>query len=212
MLDLTDAGARIEHFARLDIGRESRFRFPWQGRPIEVNARVMACRVHRFVPGDSGATVYQSGLSFTEIQEEAANALREIVATLVSRSLAEQVANARGIGPVTQSTMPVFMEGDVVTASLDGVGEKGRRLIPENEIVLHRGYLRCTLTRGRWEKKWTHRPEQPENGFTVLATEPLDHVETLCHEYFTANEDNRNLIRLLAQASVESTEDTPEPV
>ena len=211
ILDITDAGARIEHFSRLDIGRTARFRLEWQGKPIEVDACVMSCRVHRFAHGDDGVTVYQSGLSFTEYHGDAALVLRELVATVVSRSLAEQVANARGIGPVTQDTMPTFQAGDVVAASLD-TGDRGRRLLPSSQVVVHRGYVRCTLVGGRsWQKKWSASSTQPPDGFTLLASEPNDHVEELCAQYLAADREGRNLIQLLARCSVESAEDTPEP-
>lgn len=210
ILDVTDSGARIEHFARLDIGRTARFRLEWQGRAIEVEARVMSCRVHRFAHGDDGVTVYQSGLSFTEFYGDASAVLRELVATVVSRSLAEQVANARGIGPVTQDTMPVFRSGEVVVTAFDT--ETDRRFLPNSEVVAHRGYVRCTFVQGRsWQKKWTRSAEQPEDGFTVLASEPSDHVDQLCNQYAAGDSENRNLIRLLARCSVESEADTPEP-
>ena len=82
-----------------------------------------------------------------------------------------------------------------------------------HDIVTNRGYLRCTLVGNwRWEKKWSRDADQPENGFTVLATEPEEHVELLCDEYLHADRERRKLIRLLAQTSVESAQDTLEPV
>ena len=213
MLDITDAGARIEHFARLDIGRRNRFRFDWQDRPIEMDARVVACRIHRFAHGDDGTTVYESGLQFLAFHGNSAATLREFVTTLVSRSLAEQVANARGIGPVTQNTMPVFRSGGVVATAIDASSERNRHLLPAHELVTHRGYLCCTLgANGRWDRKWSRFADQPENGFTVHASEPRDHVDQLCDEYTQADWERRKLIRLMAKASVESAQDTLEPV
>src|SRR5512144_2681475 len=48
ILDITDEGARIEHFSRMDLGRRARLRFGWQQTEIEVEATVMSCKVHRF--------------------------------------------------------------------------------------------------------------------------------------------------------------------
>ena len=212
ILDITDSGARIEHFTRLELGRKARFRFEWQDTPIEVEAIVMSCRVHRFAHGDDGTTVYQSGLSFSEYVGEAGVLLREMVATIVSRSLAEQVANARGIGPVTERNMPVFRSGVVAAAGIDPSQEKARRYIPVSEVAVDRGYTRCTLIANRrWEKKWTRSAEQPPDGFTVLATEPPEHVDQLCDTYLRGSDEERRLIRLLAQASVERQQETPEP-
>ena len=212
ILDITDAGARIEHFQRLELGRKARFRFDWQSNAVELEATVMSCRVHRFAHGDDGTTVYQSGLSFTSVSDDAALRLREMVAAIVARSLAEQVANARGIGPVTEKNMPVFRSGTVTATGIEPAQEKtAKRFVPAAEIVADRGYTRCTLHGRRWDVKWTRSPEQPEEGFTVLATEPADHVEQLCATYLQGSEDDRRLIRRLAEISVEKQSETPEP-
>ena len=212
ILDITDAGVRIEHFVRLELGRKARFRFEWQQQEVAVEAIVMSCRVHRFAHGDDGTTVYQSGLSFCEYVGDAATTLREMVATIVSRSLAEQVANARGIGPVIERNMPVFRGGVVTAEGIDQGQEKARRFIPTAEVAIDRGYTRCTLIANRrWEKKWSRSPEQPVEGFTVLATEPVEHVDQLCETYLHATEEERRLIRQLAEASVQTREETPEP-
>jgi hypothetical protein len=194
ILDITDAGARLEHFTRLDLGKKARLRFAWTGRTIDVEATVMSCRVHRFAHGDDGNTIYQSGLSFSSVDDASLALLRDLVATVVARSLAEQVANARGIGPVTERNMPVFRSGEVVTGIAD------------------RGYVKCTLIDGlRWEKKWSRTPDQPVDGFTVLATEPSDHVDQLCESYRQSDAEQRRLIKMIAQISVESPQETPEP-
>ena len=212
ILDITDAGARIEHFTRLDVGRKARFRFDWKEKPIEVEATVVACKIHRFAHGEQGTTVYQSGLFFTDYIEQAAEALRDFVATLVARSLAEQVANARGIGPVTQRNMPVFRSGGVVsTNGVDATDEKARRMLPHSSVATERGYVRCTLNGSRWDKKWSRTPEEPAEGFTVLASEPDDHVEQLCSTYLRSDAEDRKFIKLLARASVERASETPEP-
>ncbi len=211
ILDITDAGARIEHFTRLDVGRKARFRFEWKEKNIEVDATVVACRLHRFAHGDDGATVYQSGLFFAEYIDDAAITLRDFVAQHVARSLAEQVANARGIGPVTQNNMPVFRSGVVATNGIDATEEKTKRMLPNAAVTLDRGYVRCTLNGRRWEKKWSRTSEQPDEGFTILASEPSDHVDQLCEVYMRSNEEDRQFIRRLARVSVERGEETPEP-
>ncbi len=212
ILDITDAGARIEHFTRLDIGKKALLRFDWLGKDLEVEATVMSCKVHRFAHGDQGATVYQSGLSFSAYEGNALATLRELVATVVSRSLAEQVANARGIGPVTERNMPVFRSGVVATTSIDQASGRGKRMLPESDLVADRGYIRCSLNGRYWEKKWSRTPEQPDEGFTVLATEPGENIDQLCETYEKSSAEQRQLIRVLARISVEKTEETPEPV
>ena len=212
ILDITDAGARIEHLTRLDVGKHARFRFEWQGREIQADAEVRSCKVHRFAHGDDGTTVYQSGLLFVEFVDDATERLRELVATSVARSLAEQVANARGIGPVIERNMPVFRSGVVASGEITP-DEKTKQFIPESEVVVDRGYVRCTLINGRrWEKKWSRTPEQPTEGFTVRATESDDHVDQLCETYMKGTPEDRELIRLFARVSVEKMEATPEPI
>jgi hypothetical protein len=211
ILDITDAGARIEHFMRLDVGKKSRFRFEWRDKTIDVEAAVVSCRLHRFAHGDDGATVYQSGLFFTQYFDDAATTLRDFVAQHVARSLAEQVANARGIGPVTERNMPVFRDGVMSTGDIDATAERTKSMLPNAAVAVDRGYLRCTLNGNRWDKKWSRSPDQPENGFTILASEPADHVDKLCDTFLKANTEDRKFIRLLARLSVERNQETPEP-
>jgi len=192
VLDITDAGARIEHFVGLDVGRRGRFRLAWREKTVEVEATVVRCRVQRFGVGDEGTTVYQSGLFFSDYVEDAAGTLRDLVSTHVARSLAEQVANARGIGPVTERNMPVFRSGTVAAA-------------------VDRGYVRCTMNGNRFDKKWSRTPEQPDEGFTVLASEPNEHVDQLCELYLRSSPEDREFIRKLAKVSVERTSEMPEP-
>ncbi len=212
VLDITDGGARVEHFTRLDVGRRARFRFEWEGKEIQADALVVGCKVHRFAHGDDGGTVYQSGLFFSEYIDDSAALLREMVAKLVSRSLAEQVANARGIGPVLERNMPVFRSGVVASTGLDANQQKSKRLIPSTELTLDRGFVRCTLVDNRrFEKKWSRVSDQPEDGFTVLATESVEHIDQLCETYLRGGPEDRKLIQLLATMSVEKNEETPEP-
>lgn len=213
MIDASETGARIEHFTRLELGKRALFRFDWKEKEIQVEAVVVVCKVHRFVHGEQGATVFQSGLRFEEYIANSQEDLKDLVSTSVARSLAEQVANARGIGPVTERNMPVFRSGVVTAAGLDLKSkDKEKRLLPKSEIVIDRGYIRCTLiSNNRWDKKWSRTSEQPLQGFTVLATEPADHIDQLCETYLRAGEEERKLIQLLARISVEKNPETPEP-
>lgn len=187
IVDIHELGARIEHFAPLTVGRTTALVFQWQSTRIETQATVVACRVHRFADGSNGGTVYQSGLSFTNPSAEAMQALRELMQTAIARSVTEQVANLRGLGPVIEKDMPVFREGIVA----------GRA---------HAGYVRCTLRfNRRWEKRWTRNPDPPEDGFTVLATEARDQIEMLCDDYRRTDTETRRLIRLLARITVEDS-------
>src|SRR5712691_2623727 len=205
ILDITDAGARIEHFDRLDLRKKASFRLDWQQQTIETTAEVRSCRIHRFASGDQGATVYQSGLLFTDYVGEAQAKLRELTTFVVARSLAEQVANARGLGPVTERNMPVFRSGAVAASGLEP-GQDAKRLIPDTDLAVERGYVRCTLVGGnRFEKRWSRTPDQPDHGFTIPASEPEEHVNQLCESYLQGSEEDRKLILLLARLSVDKS-------
>lgn len=204
IIDITDAGARIEHFNT--INKSAPFRFEWLGQPIEVTAQVRSCRIHRFAADEGGTNVYQSGLMFTDYAGNALSILREMVATIVARSLAEQVANARGLGPIieSESNMPVFRSGVVTAKGLEPDEKGAARFIPTTDVVADRGYIRCTFVAGnRFEKKWSRSPEQPAEGFTLSANEPSDLVDQLCESYIKGDSDQRKLIVALAEISVE---------
>ncbi|HYS54379.1 MAG TPA: PilZ domain-containing protein [Thermoanaerobaculia bacterium] len=211
MIDVSEAGARIEHFTQLNLGRKARFRFEWQEKTIEFAAAVVSCKVHRFAHEEEGATVFQSGLFFTDYVDDAAVRIHEMVTMLVARSLAEQVANARGIGPIIERNMPVFREGVVAGSGVASLSSDQERRIPKSEIVVDRGYVRCTLNGANWNKKWSRSPEQPTDGFTLPAAESADHIDQLCETYAKADGDGRKLIQLLARLSVEKMQETPEP-
>ncbi len=202
IIDLTDAGARIEHFTRLDVGRKTRLRLDWKHHEIEVEGTVVSCKLHRFAPGEE--TVYQSGLMFTGYPDDTATVLKDMVATLVARSLAEQVANARGLGPVTERDMPVFRSGVVAGEGIDAsADQKAKRYLPEAQLIADRGYIRCTLVAERWQKKWTRQSAQPDEGFTVRASEPDENIHQLCETFLKAGAEDRKLIKLMARLSVE---------
>lgn len=202
VFDLSDSGARIEHFAPLPRGKRARFQLRWETKEIEVDAEVVSCRVHRFATGREGGTVYQSGLRFSAYLGDARIHLTRILESIVARSLAEQVANAKGLGPVLEKDMPVFRSG-VVDHEAEATDETQRRL-SRSPIAIERGYIRCVLIKDRsWQKKWTHNPEQPVDGFTVSAAESREAIDRLCETYYRADGDDRRLIRILAQMSVE---------
>ena len=203
IVDIHEGGARIEHFAPLHPGRSSTLTFDWNAARVTVEAKVVTSRVHRFSDGQHGGTVYQSGLSFSGLDEPILAALHELMTTMISRSVAEQVANLRGLGPVGEREMPVFQEGVVAT---DAVERNETKRIPIKRA--HQGYTRCVLLPSgrRWQRRWTTNPQQPEGeGFTVLATEPKELVDMLCEDYVRCDGATRKLIKLLARVTVEDS-------
>ena len=213
VVDISESGARIEHYNHRFATRSTiTVELEWEGKTLHAECEVMSCKVRRFIPGEKGATVYQSGLLFRRMGSESSARLRELVSRLVTRGLAEQVANARGIGPVLQDDMPTFRAG-VVSAGgrpKEAGSEGPSRLIRTSEAVEQTGYIRCRKIGPRWEKKWTVDPKQPRDGFTLLASENKLDIETLCETWDRGDADTRKFLRDCARASIGLESPDPE--
>lgn len=210
LIDVSESGARIEHYHRMQTGADVTLRFDWEGTSISTDCRVVACRVHRFTPGDDGITIYQSGLMFTQPEGPAASALKRLTSTFIARALAEQVANAKGVIPVfEEDEMPIFRSGVLASNEYaNAEARKDKHLIPGKKLVRQRGYVRCTLEKGNWwKKKWTMDPAQPVEGFTVSVYEAIEQVDLLCETYRKADRQARVLIRRMAEMSLEKEEE-----
>lgn len=210
LIDISPFGARIEHYSRFDRGAERILRIQWGAEAGTIRCQIVSCKVHRFAPGDDGLTVYQSGLVFTE-DDSASELVKKLISAHLAGTLVEQVANARGFAPPNVENMPIFRggvltntDGDVQAASSD------KHLLPEKKLVHEVGYICFALVKGRWTRKWTLDPEQPREGFTVSANEPLHQIDLLAEQYMNSRIDEREFIRTLARLSVEGG-GRPEP-
>lgn len=208
LIDISESGARLEHYSPLQTGKRIRLRFEWEKKPVSVDCQILACSVRRFASGDEGLTVYQSRLMFVDLDADSLAALRQMVTAFIGRALAEQVANARGIGPVLErGAMPIFQSGVLTTNLAETIkAPETRHLIPEKSLAKEQGFVTCRLVHNRWEKKWTRTSLQPEDGFTVRAAEPIDQVDKLCQTYRSADQPGREFIRLLARLSIEGAQ------
>lgn len=204
LIDISNYGARIEHYTRFDRGTTKTLRIKFEGEEIAMPAEIVSCRVDRFVPGDSGLTVYRSGLRFLEEEGLQFERVRKLTSSYVASTLVEQVANARGFVAPVRGEMPIFRNGSLASNHFDvGAGRSEEHLLPSSEITRKTGYIRFSFDKGRWSRKWTLDPQQPVEGFTVSANEPWEQVESLCELYRKSNEEHRRLIRTMAEASVE---------
>jgi hypothetical protein len=205
LLDLSDGGARIEHYNRLKTGSSATLRFEFEGHNVRLTCKVVGCRVARFAAGDDGLTVYQSGLSFADEDISSIEVLKAITTTFVARALAEQVANAKGVKPIDEQNMPIFRGGVLSSNQFDNSrSEKDKHLIPTKKVAQERGYIRCRLRKETsWTRVWTLDPQQPDEGFTVSVHEPVEQVEMLCQTYQCGSREERQLIRMMARMSLE---------
>ncbi|HVT05600.1 MAG TPA: hypothetical protein VHL58_19755 [Thermoanaerobaculia bacterium] len=205
VIDVSDTGALVEHYSRCQNGSERILRLEWDGGEVSARARIVRCAVHRFSSGDDGLTVFRSGLKFLDEAGEFVQSLRQMISAQLATALVEQVANAKGFLAPTVGEMPIFKSGALISNRLD-IKRSARdlRLLPDKPIVRDNGFLRCRLLRGNWQIKWTLDPKQPEEGFTILASETSDQVEMLCRTYHECDSAGREVIREMARITLES--------
>lgn len=210
LIDISNLGARIEHYSSFPRGLERVLRMKFNNEDILMPARVMSCKLERFIPGEKGLTVYRSGLLFLEEQGAEAEKVRKMTSAYLAGTLVEQVANAKGFAPPSRGEMPIFRDGALASNSFKvGSAREDEHLLPFAEATRKVGFLRYSYEGNRWNKKWTLDPSQPERGFTVSANETWEQVESLCDAYRDADEEGRRFLRLLAEASVASETDQP---
>jgi hypothetical protein len=204
LIDVSNHGARLEHYTRFDRGTERVLRFRWNSEEIAMPGSIVSCRVERFVPGDSGLTVYRSGVRFSQEEGPEFEKIKRMTSAHVATTLVEQVANARGFKPVTRGEMPIFRNGILASNDYEIGGQEEAHLLPERDLARRVGFVRYALSRTGWARKWTLDPSQPEEGFTVSAGEAWEQIEALCDLYRKSDVEGRRFIRVLAEASVEA--------
>jgi len=130
----------------------------------------------------SSSSGYQSGFEIASIDNSSNAALRTLIESYVARALEEQKANAKGIPPLAASSM---------------------------ESVKAEMYMRHELIHGVWRKMPTTDSRQRQTGFTVPATESARQVDLLRAAYAAADPSMRDMIRKLAELSIEHPQDMP---
>lgn len=183
ILDIGMAGAFLEHYGTTEPGRRFRLSFRWQSEPVEFDCEVVRTTVVRQPGGDGEHPVSHSGVHFVAPIGDAERLLEELMANFVRRILDAQRANAAGEAAHATSA--------AILAGLGGALRKRSR-----------GYMSFRLKEGKWWRIPTDSPRQPEEGFTVAAWEDEAELDTLCRTYEAADEEGRQLIRLLAELSV----------
>lgn len=182
ILDVGVGGAFIEHYGATEPGRRFHLSFRWYGEDVTFLCEVARTSVVRSRAGDGRSVVSHTGVRFLEGVGEASGRLQDMMATFVGRVLAGQRANAAG--DRTHS-------GDLTDL---GGARRARS----------RGYAKYRFDGQKWTRELTASPAQPLDGFTVAAFEDEDELQTLCLAYETADEQGRNLIRLVAELSAHS--------
>jgi hypothetical protein len=181
ILDVGIGGAFLEHYGEMTPGAQFRLTFRWNGQEVEFLSEVRRTIVVRTPGGDGRSKVSHTGVRFIEGVGESQSLLLEMIATFVGRVLAAQKANAAG---------------DASDAStLAQLGEARR--------IRSRGiFISFRFRDGSWWRVPTDSAKQPLDGFTVSAHEDEEELETLCQTYEAADDEGRNLIRLVSELSV----------
>ncbi len=177
LVDISASGARVRHSAPARLGSRVRLSFEWEKQRFSATAVVLASRVVALGSLQGGATQFESRLRFVAASSEAAEILADFVQSLEARELRKWVANLRGWAN-------------------DGVSSPGTEY-----------FVRCRRIFARWERKWTRDSSQPEDGFTVPASIEEHDLALLCRMWDSSSDDEREVLRNTARASVEGCQD-----
>jgi hypothetical protein len=193
--DLSIGGASIEHHESVPVGAQKKLMFCWGGDTIAVPCTVLRCKLVGFIPGAKSASVYSTGVKF-DVETLRNHPIRQMIETRVREAIEQQRANARGITP-----------RECAAAAVEPKEATGLR--PVLSAVRDNGFLCYRIDGNRWKKSRTQNPEQPAEGFTVLAGEDPEDLDLLCRLYEHSDVAMRGMIRILAQLSVtESSEES----
>ena len=118
----------------------------------------------------------RTGLRFLEESET----LRSLLAMSAEEVLRALEANARG------------------DRTANVVGDETLTSAWRTQIT---GFICWTFEDGHWHPHPSSDPDQPENGFTISASEDEDQVEMLRRTYETGDAEARKMTRMLAQLS-----------
>jgi hypothetical protein len=179
ILDIGMAGAFVEHDDALTPEAPVRLQFRWRGEEIQFICDVARTEAAK---GSDGSRLFHTGLRFVEAIGDSESGLRDLIATFVGSILASQKANAMGLR-------------DSAVLALNDIGGARRARV--------RGLISYRLQPdGRWVRGAAVDSRQPGDGFTVAAYEEESDLEVLCRAYELADDENRQLIRLVAELSV----------
>jgi hypothetical protein len=87
MLDLSTAGARVEHPFPMKAGQHGRLDFIWDGATLSLQCEIVRTRLQKSTI-KAGLIVYHSGLRFTDPSEASRAQVRQIVASMSSAARA----------------------------------------------------------------------------------------------------------------------------
>jgi hypothetical protein len=192
--DVSIFGAGIQHHVQIPPGENGQLAFRWEKQNLTLDCTLVRSRLEVIRHGETTMRIYHSGLLFN--RGGALEALRSTIEKRVTRALERRHADFYGLSPFER-------------AVTDSSGALNLNAIFPLVAERLRGYIRCELRDGKWERNWTRDADQPEEGFTVSAIEKPEDIDLLRKTYEEAGADERHLLRLFAQISVSERSDVP---
>ena len=91
----------------------------------------------------------------------------------------------------------------------NAAGDRARNAIGEETLTAvsagarpEVGFLQFRFTPAGWKCVRALLPDQPEDGFTVSASEPQEQIDLLCATYEAGDEEAKQMTRAIAMASI----------
>lgn len=177
LIDVSERGARVRHIAAVRRGETVRLALEWEGEQFSAQAEVLSSRVVSM--GNGTGTIYDSRLRFVSMPDGAREILVRTLAGFEARDLRRWVANLRGWEPHPE---PI-----------------------RHPALVTKTFVRYHLRGVWWEKKMTHDPSQPADGFVLPADIDENEIVSLCRTYEKLDGEGRDVLRVIARQVVAET-------
>ena len=188
IVELSLAGARLEHEERATVNARAKLKFKAEGESLAIDSRV----ARSSLAGRRGdVLMYETGVQFENITNEATRAVAILCGEAPPPAPAPEPAPASEPEPAPepepQESFSVFSKDNPFGASSDDDEEFS--------------FIRCELTESGWRREYVNSPEQPQEGFTVSAAQRLE-VDGLQKTYEVADPETRSMMRIACAAQL----------
>ncbi len=207
LLELSALGARIEHEGRIPLNAPQ-MRIAWGGTTVLLTVQIARAEI----AGRRGSRlIYQSGVRFKAINDEASSLIASILATadpvpVITEPVpavevpAEEVGNEAGAGPGVAPPRPDAPVRAAIGPPLEDSWTRQVRFFKDDLEEDDLPYAQFRLTPTGWEKNYVASPEQPQDGFTI-ARNDLDFAE-LQKTFECADPDTRRMMQIALESKL----------
>lgn len=187
-IDLTSG--RIEHTGRLSMNATVTLQFKWRGEKMRLKAKIARTEM-RSLRGKPG---YISAVTFAASEEAA---LRKIVARTPMPPPEEPPEE---VSEEVQEPLPEEVSEEV-SEEVEEEEEEIEEIGADAEIPL---YVRCTWAADqRWVTERVRDPEQPMQGFTMVAPDDESEIEDFCKTFEIADPETQRMMRTAFEVAIE---------